>query len=59
MDIEKIRDLIIRVERMCDFGQELSRSAWDKEPGQRSQNRYWREVRQDMGDMRKVIDGEE
>ncbi|MCP4352731.1 MAG: hypothetical protein GY795_45325 [Desulfobacterales bacterium] len=58
MDKEKIKDVLIRVERMCDFGQELARSAWDKEPGQRSQNRYWREVKQDMNDIRKILDEE-
>lgn len=62
MDKEKLAEmkkLINHIEKTVDNGQELARSAIDKEPGQRSQNIYWRNVRQDIRDIKKLLVEEE
>ncbi|RLC15237.1 MAG: hypothetical protein DRI57_13170 [Deltaproteobacteria bacterium] len=55
MDKEKLNKFIASIERISDNGQELARSSMGKEPGQRSQNIYWRNVKQDIRDIRKLL----
>lgn len=59
MDMKKMKDIIINIERVCDNGQDLAREAMGKEPGQRRQNNYWRYVRQYLKDLKDVMDAEE
>lgn len=61
MDKEKLKKLnmlITSIERNSDNGQELARSSMGKEPGQRSQNIYWRNVKQDLRDIKKLLNEE-
>jgi len=62
MDKEKlaeIKKIITHIERHVDNGQDLARSAMGKEPGQRTQNIYWRNIRQDIRDIKKLLSEEE
>jgi hypothetical protein len=59
MDKEKaveIRTLIKNMERLIDSGQDLARAMMDKEPSQKSQNNNWRYVRQELMDLKKLLD---
>ena len=56
--LKKLKTLIASIERNSDNGQELARSSISKEPGQRSQNIYWRNVKQDLRDIRKLLSEE-
>jgi len=58
MDIKKMKEIIVNIERVCDNGQDLAREAMNKEPGQRRQNNYWRYVRQYLKDLKDVVDPE-
>ncbi len=59
MDEEKqaeIRKIIGNMERLIDSGQGLARDAMDREPSQRSQNNNWRYVRQELMDLKKLLE---
>ncbi len=59
MDQEKaaeIRTVIKNMERLIDSGQDLARAMMDREPSQKSQNNNWRYVRQELMDLKKLLD---
>jgi len=55
MDTDEIKKIIVNMERVSDNGQDLARSTMDREPGQRRQNTYWRYMKQDLKDLRKLL----
>ncbi len=58
LDKEMIEEFITKLDRVADNGQDLARSAMDREPGQRRQNSYWRFVKQEVRDLKKLLDAD-
>ena len=58
LDNKVIEEFITKLDRVADNGQDLARSAMDREPGQRRQNSYWRFVKQELRDLKKLVDAD-
>lgn len=58
LEKEVIEEFITKLDRVADNGQDLARSAMDREPGQRRQNSYWRFVKQELREMKKLLDSD-
>ncbi len=54
--IKEIKTVIGNMDRLIDSGQDLARGSMDREPSQRSQNNNWRYIRQELLDLKKLLD---
>lgn len=52
MDKEKIRQLVGAIERLAEVGQDWARKHQNREEGQDRQNKYWRQVKREVTDLK-------
>ena len=58
MDIAKLREHAVNIERIAKIGQDVARESMDKAPSQRGQNSNFRFVLQEVGDIIKMVEAE-